>query len=212
LLKLRPAGNTPDVTVHEYGAVPPVAASVNEYAVPTVPPGNEGEVIVSGAPEALMLTENGLVASCTDEEESVTCTVKLDWPALVGVPLIVPPLLKLRPAGKVPDAIVHEYGVLPPVAVIVLEYTVPTVPFGIDAVLITTPFRGFTLTEKAACAVCGGVDESETCTVKVNWPETVGVPLIIPVVLDNDNPDGNVPDTTVKPYGAVPPVTLTVAE
>jgi hypothetical protein len=79
-------------------------------------------------------------------------------------------------------------------------------------VLITTPFCGFTLREKAACSVCGGVEESETCTVKLNWPEAVGVPLITPVVVDNDNPDGNVPDTTLKLYGAVPPVTCRVVE
>ncbi len=87
---------------------------------------------------------------------------------------------------------------MPPVAVSVVEYAVPTVPLGGAVVLITTPFRGFTLIENAACAVCGGVEESETCTVKLNWPEAVGVPLITPVVLANDNPDVNVPDTTVK--------------
>ena len=32
-----PAGNAPDVIVQLYGGVPPVAAKVSEYAVPTVP-------------------------------------------------------------------------------------------------------------------------------------------------------------------------------
>jgi len=211
-LKLRPAGNAPEVTVHEYGVVPPVAARVNEYAVPTIPFGTEAVVIVSVGALALMLMENGLVAFCTGEEESVTCTVKLDWPAPVGVPLIVPFLLKLRPAGNAPDVTVHEYGVAPPEAANVVEYAVPTVPLGAAVVPITTPFRGFTLIEKAACAVCDGVEESETCTVKLNWPDAVGVPLTTPVVFDNDNPDVNVPDTTMKLYGAMPPVTFKVAE
>jgi hypothetical protein len=212
-LKLRPAGNVPDTTVHEYGVVPPVAVSVVEYTVPTVPSGNdELEVIVNGAPAALVLMEKGLIAFCAGEEESVACTVKLDWPALVGVPLIVPPGLKFRPAGNAPEVTVHEYGAVPPVAVSVVEYAIPTVPLGVAAVLMTTPFRGFTPMEKAACAVCGGVDVSETCTLKLNWPEAVGVPLITPLVLDNDNPDANVPDATVKLYGAVPPVTFKVAE
>jgi hypothetical protein len=136
----------------------------------------------------------------------------LDWPALVGVPLIVPLLLKFRRAGKAPDATVHEYGALPPVAVSAVEYAVPTVPLGGAVVLITNPFRGFKLIQRAACAVSGGVEASETCPVKLNWPESVGVPLIPPLVLDNVNPDGNDPDTTVKLYGAVPPIALKVPE
>jgi hypothetical protein len=32
----------------------------------------------------------------------------------VGVPLIVPPLLKLSPAGSVPEVMVHLYGLVPP--------------------------------------------------------------------------------------------------
>jgi hypothetical protein len=108
LLKLRPAGNDPDRTVHEYGSVPPEARSVVEYAVPTVPLGNEVEVIVSTGTLALMVMAKSLVAFCTGEEESVTCSVKLNWPAPVGVPLIVPFLLRLRPAGSVPDNIVQE--------------------------------------------------------------------------------------------------------
>jgi hypothetical protein len=63
------------------------------------------------------LRSNAFEACCAGEEESVTCTVKLEGPALVGVPLIVPPLLKLRPAGNAPEVTVHEYGVVPPVAV-----------------------------------------------------------------------------------------------
>ena len=47
---------------------------------------------------------------------SVTCTVKLAVPAAVGVPLRTPPLLKLNPAGKLPDASDQLYGVVPPVA------------------------------------------------------------------------------------------------
>jgi hypothetical protein len=51
---------------------------------------------------------------------------------------------------------------------------------------------------KTLCAVCAGLEESETCPVKLNRPEAAGMPLTTPVVLDNDNPVGNVPETTVK--------------
>jgi hypothetical protein len=108
LLRLRPAGNEPDVTVHEYGVVPPEAARVDEYAVPTVPLGSEDVVTISVHPVALMLIDDCLEACWAGEEESVTRTLKLDWPARGGVPLIAPLLLRLRPAGNEPDVTVHE--------------------------------------------------------------------------------------------------------
>ena len=51
--------------------------------------------------------------------ESVTCTVKLDVPAAVGVPEITPAVLTVRPAGSVPLARLHAKGGVPPVAVTV---------------------------------------------------------------------------------------------
>jgi hypothetical protein len=45
--KLSPLGNDPVATDHEYPPVPPVAASVWLYAVPTVPLGSEAVEIVS---------------------------------------------------------------------------------------------------------------------------------------------------------------------
>ncbi len=49
-------------------------------------------------------------------ELSVTLTVKLKVPVLVGVPEIVPPELSVRPVGRVPDTL-HVSGRTPPVAV-----------------------------------------------------------------------------------------------
>lgn len=43
--RLNPGGNVPLATAHVYGVVPPVAAKLAEYAVPTVPPGSEVVVI-----------------------------------------------------------------------------------------------------------------------------------------------------------------------
>jgi hypothetical protein len=39
--RLSPAGREPEVTAQEYGATPPVAWSVAEYALPTVAGGSE---------------------------------------------------------------------------------------------------------------------------------------------------------------------------
>jgi len=55
------------------------------------------------------------------EELSVTRTVKLKVPALVGMPLIIPPLLNVRPGGKPPDASDQLYGCTPPLALSVCE-------------------------------------------------------------------------------------------
>ena len=108
-------------------------------------------------------------AFCLEAEESVACTVKLDWPALVGVPLIVPALLKLRPAGNAPDAIVQEYGIVPPVAVSVNEYAFPTMPFGTEAVVIVSGGAlAFMVMDNGFVAFSTGEEESVTCTVKLD--------------------------------------------
>jgi hypothetical protein len=47
---------------------------------------------------------------------SVTRTVKLEVAAVEGVPLSTPALLRVSPAGSVPEATAQVYGVAPPVA------------------------------------------------------------------------------------------------
>jgi hypothetical protein len=54
--------------------------------------------------------------------ESVTETLNAVEPRAVGVPLIVPPVLIVRPGGSVPDASAQVNGPLPPVEVSVVEY------------------------------------------------------------------------------------------
>ncbi len=84
--------------------VPPVADRDWLKAVPKVPAVNEVVVIESGA--GLIVIESALVAVLATE--SVTFTVKLEVPAVVGVPEITPAELSVRPAGRVPDEIDHE--------------------------------------------------------------------------------------------------------
>ena len=56
-----------------------------------------------------------------------------------------------------------------------------------------------------ACAVCTGLLESVTCTLKLIVPIPVGVPEITPPV-ESANPPGKFdPDTSVQLYGALPP-------
>src|SRR6266700_1254414 len=57
---------------------------------------------------------------------SVTCTVNVDEPAAVGVPLRLPPPESVRPAGSVPAESAQLYGDLPPAAVSAWLYVAPT--------------------------------------------------------------------------------------
>ena len=47
---------------------------------------------------------------------SVTCTENENGPLFVGVPLMVPPALRISPPGSAPDMRDHAYGGDPPAA------------------------------------------------------------------------------------------------
>ena len=51
--------------------------------------------------------------------------MKLNVPAAVGVPLIVPSPLNARPGRQIPPASDHVYGCVPPVAASESEYATP---------------------------------------------------------------------------------------
>jgi len=77
--------------------VPPLADKVAEYGDPTVAAARD--VVVTCNWEGLTVIESGLVAMAP--ELSLTWTVKLPVPAVVGVPEIVLPLIP-NPAGSAP--------------------------------------------------------------------------------------------------------------
>src|SRR5579862_9698997 len=67
---------------------------------------------------------------------SWTVTVKVAVPDAVGVPLMAPLELNVRPAGKAPVASVQVYGAVPPVAASVAPtYGVFKTPFGRELVV-----------------------------------------------------------------------------
>ena len=93
--------------------MPPVAASVCEYGVLTVPLGRLGALVMSIG-EA-MASVNDLLA--VPEALSLTCTVKLELPELLGVPLMTPDAgLNKRPFGSAPEVTVQVYCGVPPIA------------------------------------------------------------------------------------------------
>jgi hypothetical protein len=100
--KLSPAGNVPLDNDHVYGGVPPVAARLRLYAVPTCPFGKD-VVVITGAAAATIVSESTAELLCAGCPESVTLKVS-DNPltAAVGVPLMTPLADKLSPAGSVP--------------------------------------------------------------------------------------------------------------
>lgn len=116
LLRLKPVGNVPEETVHEYGVLPPETAIVDEYDCPFVPLGNDVVVMTRGCTDPATVMVNDFVFVNCGEDESATFKVKVDDPTVVGVPERTPPLLKLKPAGSDPERTLHEYGVTPPVA------------------------------------------------------------------------------------------------
>ena len=102
-------------------------------------------------------------------------------PAVVGTPEIVPvDADSVRPAGSAPELMLQLYGVVPPVAPSILEYTTATCPAGIDVVVICTGVTAaVTVILKTFVAVCGvGIVESVTIAVKLNVPDIDGVPEI----------------------------------
>ena len=126
----RPGGRP--VADHAYGAVPPVGATVLEYATPTCP---FGSVAVATASAALMTTVYVFCAVPVIASFTVTTTEYV--PAAVGVPdNVAVDVLNVRPAGRpVAD---HVFGAVPPVEATVVEYPTPTCPFGSDTVEIAS--------------------------------------------------------------------------
>ena len=72
------------------------------------------------------------------ETESTTCAANVEIPACDATPLMFPFAASTSPFGSEPDAILHIYGGVPPVAARVAEYGVPTPAWEIVAVEIAS--------------------------------------------------------------------------
>ena len=76
----------------------------------------------TGATKAFTVKVNPWLVVCAGFPLSVTPMIKEYWlPGVVGVPLITPAELKLRPEGNAPGAVVQVYGGFPLAAVKVAE-------------------------------------------------------------------------------------------
>jgi len=131
----------------------------------------------------------------TDTEfASVTPTVKFAVPATVGVPLICAPD-KLNPCGRAPPEIDHVYGTVPPLACNVWEYATPTWPP--VKLLVDIVRAGVTTILRLCVSDSGFFPEPVALTVKLNVPDEVGDPPMVPP-LDNERPPGKLPAETLQ--------------
>jgi hypothetical protein len=161
-----------------------------------VPAGKGDVVVIVNAGRAFTVIERSFVAvPAVGVAESVTVTVKLDTPAVVGAPEITPVELSDNPAGSVPGGTDQVKGAVPPVATRVTgPYADPTVPADKgEAVVIVNTVGAFTVIDKAFVAVAAAA--SVTVTVKLDVAAVVGVPEITPAEL-SANPAGRVPAVT----------------
>jgi len=89
--------------------------------VPVWPAASEDVETCTGGTEAEVVMLRFAVMLCAGELESVRVTVNENVPTAVGVPLICPELLSVRPDGREPELIDQLYGVVPPLAASVVE-------------------------------------------------------------------------------------------
>lgn len=105
--KDNPAGSVPLLSNHEYGAVPPLAAMVELYAVPTWPLGRDVVRISSGI--GTMVRTSVIIFADGGFSESLTLKVNWEEFAAVGIPATVPvDAFKDNPDGSVPLVRAHE--------------------------------------------------------------------------------------------------------
>src|SRR5207253_1447174 len=94
---------------------------------------------------------------------SLTVTVKVYLPTVVGVPVSTPLPRNVRPGGMAPEVIEKVIGEAPPILPTVPEYPAPTTPSGSDAK--TEILTGAAPTTSVSCAVA--VPFAASFTVKV---------------------------------------------
>ena len=86
--------------------------------------------------------------------ESFTCATKLTSPVVAGVKLITP-VLGFKAAGERPPlGVLHVYGGVPPIALSVVEYGVPTTASG-KALVVMNIGAETTIVFVLVFAACG---------------------------------------------------------
>jgi len=184
--------------------VPPVAVSADEYATPTCPvlPG-QFNVRLEDVIVMVHLTVTFTPSA------SVTWALKLNVPAMLGVPAIAPvEAFSVRPLGREPLEMLNAYGAVPPEAVSADEYATPTWPVAAGQVNDSVDFATLIVQDMVAVVPV----ESLTVALKVKLPAVVGIPVMAPVEGFSFSPAGSAPLLMLKVYGVSPPVAVSAEE
>jgi hypothetical protein len=187
--RIKPVGNEPLSRLHVIP--PPVAASVWLYAVCAVPSGNVA-VVISGV--VTIVIDNDFVSLPLAFS---ALTVKLDVPAVIGVPVIAFST-RSKPAGNDPPSRLHVMGVSP-VAESVWLYAVSTTPFGNAEVVIAGVPAAAIAMDNCLVALPAAL---VAFTVKVDVSASVGFPEITAPL--RVKPAGNAPLAMLHVMGASP--------
>jgi hypothetical protein len=159
-----------------------------------------------------MIEQLLVVVPAAVPRESTTWAVKLNVPAVVGVPVIAPvDGFSVNPGGSEPLVIENVYGGTPPVATSDELYATPTVPVAVGQTSAGTG-AATTMLQLAVAVPAAVPVESTTCAVKLNVPPVVGVPVMAPVDGFSTNPGGSEPLVIVNVYGGAPPVATRAEE
>ncbi len=110
-LRVSPGGRVPEDD-HAYGEVPPDADTCAEYGLPRVPLGSGLELVMTR--ELFTCWVNGTVITWGVGQESVAEMLKVYAPAVVGLPLSIPPDDSEVPVGMPPPGLVHVIEPDPP--------------------------------------------------------------------------------------------------
>ena len=193
LNRFNPVGKAPFSKLHVIGAVPE-ASSCALYAVPVAPLGKDVVVITGATAELVTTIDNAFVSLPT---LLVALTVKLEVPAVLGVPEMMPADDSVNPAGKLPLCNDHVIGVVPEAASCAL-YVVPVKPPGRVVVVMNGGSSTVMLNDLVSLPTA-----LVAFTVKLKVPAADGVPEMTPAV-DSVNPVGKLPLLSVQVMGVVP--------
>ena len=121
--------------------------------------------------------------ACVGLAESVTVTLKVVLPVVVGVPLRTPVLDNAKPGGRLAALALQVYAGVPPLAVSVVVYGTLIVPAGSE-VLVMVNGPPLPVTEIVTGLVLEFLTklESVIVTLRIVAPTTVGVPETTPAL------------------------------